>query len=114
MASEPSPVVGQANDTAHDVTAIRPLLLTVLLAVVVGTTAASMYSSGDGYGVMSRRWTRRQVLTAVTSACAVATLAIGLADALGLSVLWLVVLLTACSPRADPNSRARYEGPLQL
>lgn len=76
------------------------LLLTVLVALVAGTTAASMYSSGDGNGVISRRWTRRQVVTSVTSSCAVATLAIGLAGVLGLSVVWMVVLLTAGSPRA--------------
>lgn len=76
------------------------VLLTVLIAVVASATAASMYSSGDRNGVISSRWTRRQVVTAVTSVCAAASLAVGLADVLGSSVLWLVVLLTAGSPRA--------------
>ncbi|GAA2806465.1 hypothetical protein [Kribbella solani] len=83
------------------------LVLAILIAVVAGTTAASMYGSGDGEGAISRRWTRRQVVTAVTSVSGVTTLVVSLAVAIGPAIVWLVVLLAAGSPQVVQWSAAR-------
>lgn len=69
------------------------LPLALLISLLAGVTAATMYSAND-----TARWTRRQVTTAAAAGAAVIVLAGGVAVALGPSVLWLVVLLGATSP----------------
>lgn len=92
------------------------ILVVGLLAVVVAAgTAFSLYEGGD-----TARWRRGQVVVAAAAGAAVVSLVVGVTVVLGLSVLWLAVLLTAasppvvrwCSARLGVGGQvARFDGP---
>ncbi|NIK59225.1 hypothetical protein [Kribbella shirazensis] len=70
------------------------ILVVALLAVgVAAASAIGLYDGGE-----TARWRRGQIATAAAAATAVVSLVIGVTVVLGLSVLWLAVLLAASSP----------------
>lgn len=79
--------------------------LTVLIALVAATMAASFYGSGDR--TEGARWTRKQVVVASAVGSAATILVVGLTVELGSSVLWLTLLVAAGSPPAVQWYRGR-------